>query len=201
MFCYSVNKTLILCWFYSIRLSIENFNTLQSIDLYMHVHWKATTKSHRAMKTRDPSLYYLIFIYDGRQPEADIAEILKFQSFENARHAFVEISPYTWKWMRKSSHTEKEGPLLILSLIFCFLIAVSQMQRQVVARKLMANDFSLKSRPSQTTKTKISEKRTDTKHTTTQWSQTKRNPSFYFQCISIFSWLFQTCGDNRSRGS
>ena len=31
---------------------------------------------------------------EGRKPEANIAEILKFQSFEKARNAYVEISPY-----------------------------------------------------------------------------------------------------------
>ena len=42
-----------------IFVSIEDFEHFtQSMDLYMHVHWKATAKSHRAMKMKDRSLYF-----------------------------------------------------------------------------------------------------------------------------------------------
>ena len=51
---------------------------------------------------------------------------------------------YNQKHREKPSRHEKNGPLLILSLNFVFLRAVANMQRQLVARKLMANDFSLK---------------------------------------------------------
>ena len=33
-------------------------------------------------------------MYDGRKPEANIEDILKSQSFEKARNAFVELFPY-----------------------------------------------------------------------------------------------------------
>ena len=80
-----------------------------------------------------PYTFHLFVIYDGRKPEAKIAEILKFQSFENfenmlkARNACIEICFYKWTWMIKSSYTEKEGPLLILSLNFDFVITISNM--------------------------------------------------------------------------
>ena len=40
-------------------LSIDDCGNFTIHDLYMHLHWKATSKRHRAMKIKDRSSYSL----------------------------------------------------------------------------------------------------------------------------------------------
>ena len=56
-----------------------------SIDVYVHVHWKATAKSNHAMKMRGPSLYFFV-VCDGRKPKARIAQIVKCKGVENLQN-------------------------------------------------------------------------------------------------------------------
>ena len=67
------------------------FMILLSIIEYIHAHEKATAKSHRAMKMRDPSLYCPYFaVHDGPNAEARIADIVEIESikyFQNLRKA------------------------------------------------------------------------------------------------------------------
>ena len=62
--CYSVCVAIMLIrlWYYvdvvSFWYQSKILNTLQSLHPYMHVHWKAIAKSHRAMQMKDPSLYF-----------------------------------------------------------------------------------------------------------------------------------------------
>ena len=72
------------------------------------------------------------------------SQTTKFQGFDKGRNALVQKSPYRWKWMRKSSHTRKEWPLLILSWICDFGMTMSTLRRIPVAWELIPIGSSLK---------------------------------------------------------
>ena len=60
IFSWYKRRCVCLSWDFLFFLSLM---ILSSMVEYMHAHEKATAKSHRAMKTKDPSLYFL-FLFD-----------------------------------------------------------------------------------------------------------------------------------------
>ena len=76
------------------RLDFTELRKFRVFKIYRLGNLRGQT-NQRAMKMRDASLHSPFFvIYDGRLPEANISEILKFQSLEKTRNAIVEICPY-----------------------------------------------------------------------------------------------------------
>ena len=93
------------------------------------------------------SVYFAIILkLCRRTPDARIEEHYECQSFAKARNAVIQKSPYKWTWMRKSSHPEKDGRLLILSWNFGFGIAISKMWEIQFARELIPKSLSLQRR-------------------------------------------------------